>query len=97
MNRAFRKYHRVLALIVSLPLILTVITGLGYTILDEWFENERVAETLLQLHTMEILGLGRVYPIINALGLAAMIITGLSMTSLFRKRPQSSTGSDRHS
>lgn len=88
MIRAFRKYHRSLAIAVCIPLILTVITGVGYSILDEWFEQEEAAEFLLRLHTLDILGLEKIYPLLNGLGLAGLLVTGLSMTGLFRKRSQ---------
>lgn len=89
MNRLFRKYHRSLAIILSLPILLTIITGIGYTIFDEWFEQENIAEFMLQIHTMKILHLEKIYPLLNGLGLIGLLITGLSMTSLFRKQAPS--------
>lgn len=89
MIRLFRKYHRLIAIAVSLPLILTVITGVGYTIFDEWFEQERIAHFLMGIHTMDILGLEEIYPVLNGLGLMGLLITGLSMTGLFKKRHSS--------
>ena len=86
MMRAFRKYHRQIAIAVCLPLILTVITGVGYTIFDEWFEQEEIAGFLLRLHTLDILGLEKIYPLLNGLGLIGLLVTGLSMTGLFKKR-----------
>jgi hypothetical protein len=44
--RTFRKYHRSLAIILSLPLILTVLTGVGYTIFEEWFGQDKIGEFL---------------------------------------------------
>ena len=90
MNRAFRKYHRQIAIILCLPLFLTVLTGIGYTIVDEWFGQGELGGLLLQIHTMEILRLGKIYPLLNGLGLIGLLITGLSMTGLFRKRPSDS-------
>ena len=49
--RNFRKYHRSIAIIISLPLIITVLTGIGYSIMDEWFKQGENACFLLQLHT----------------------------------------------
>jgi hypothetical protein len=89
MNRAFRKYHRQIAIILCLPLFLTVLTGLGYTIADEWFGQGKLGELFLQIHTMEILHLGKIYPLLNGLGLIGLLITGLSMTGLFRNRSDS--------
>jgi hypothetical protein len=37
---------------------------------------------------MEIIHLEKIYPILNGLGLIGLLITGLSMTGLFRERPQ---------
>jgi hypothetical protein len=87
MNRAFRKYHRQLAIIVFLPLLLTVITGVGYSILHEFLGLNELAEIVLKVHNGEILGLEKIYPLLNGLGLVGMLITGISMTGLFRQRP----------
>ena len=86
MNRLFRKYHRTLAIILSLPILLTIITGVGYSIFDEWLELGQIGQLMLQIHTMEILHLEKIYPLLNGLGLIGLLITGLSMTSLFRKQ-----------
>ncbi|MBD2339593.1 peptidase [Calothrix sp. FACHB-156] len=88
MNRMFRKYHRQIAIALCIPLFLTVLTGMGYTIADEWFHQGELGEFLLRIHTFEILRLGKIYPILNGLGLVGLLITGLSMTGLFRKRPE---------
>lgn len=84
--RNFRKYHRSIAIIMSLPLIITVLTGIGYSIMDEWFKQEESASFLLQLHTMEILHLQAIYPLLNGLGLVGLLVTGLTMTGLWKKR-----------
>jgi len=86
MNRVFRKYHRQIAIVASLPLILTVISGVGYTIFDEWFDQKEIGEFLLQVHTLEIVHLDKFFPVLNGLALIALLVTGLSMTSLFNKR-----------
>ncbi len=58
MNRLFRKYHRWLALIILLPLTLTVITEMLTTVSQEWPINIGLASNfLLKLHTGEIFGL----------------------------------------
>lgn len=87
--RAFRKYHRVLAIALCLPLFLTVLSGMGYTVFDEWFQQEELAEFLLRVHTFDILGLETIYPVLNGLGLIGLLITGLSMTGLGKKRRES--------
>jgi hypothetical protein len=83
--RAFRKYHRILAIILCLPLVLTVLTGMAYTILVEWFELEDMAELLLGLHTLDIVHLDKFYPVLNGIGLIGLLVTGMTMTNLFKK------------
>lgn len=88
MKRAFRKYHRWLGLIVALPLLLTVITGMLTTIEREWKLDLGVSSRiLLQIHTGEIFHLEAIYPILDGLGLIGLLVTGLSMSGVFgRKR-----------
>ncbi|MBE9210801.1 peptidase [Nostoc sp. LEGE 06077] len=86
MNRMFRRYHRQIAIILCLPLFLTVLTGMGYTIAHEWLRQDELGEFLLGLHTLEIIHLEKIYPILNGLGLVGLLITGVSMTGLFRQR-----------
>ena len=87
MKRTFRKYHRILAPIICLPLALTVLTGMLTTVVGEWQVGSGVISRsfLLSLHTGEIFGLAAIYPILNGLGLLAMLITGITMSGLFRK------------
>lgn len=92
--RAFRKYHRVLAIILCLPLLLTVVTGMGYTILVKWFELEDMAELLLGLHTLKIIHLDKFYPVLNGLGLIGLLVTGMTMTNMFKKPPTVNPKSD---
>ncbi|MBW4622123.1 MAG: peptidase [Cyanosarcina radialis HA8281-LM2] len=89
MIRNFRKYHRLLALIVFLPLFLTGLTGMGYVILDEWLNIDNVGNLLMSVHTGRFLKLDKIYPVLNGLGLLVMLGTGISMTGLFRPRRQS--------
>ncbi len=90
MQRSFRKYHRFLALIVVLPLMLTVVTGMLTTMAESWSLNLGIPRSLLmKIHTGEIFHLGSIYPVLNGLGLLAMIVTGLSMSSLVKKRTTS--------
>ncbi len=87
--RAFRKYHRILAIILCLPLLLTVITGMAYTIVVDWFGQGDAGFLLLKWHTLEIIHLEKFYPVLNGLGLVGLLITGITMTGLFKKRPAS--------
>jgi hypothetical protein len=87
MKRAFRKYHRSLAIILCLPLAFTVLTGMLATFQREWGINLGISgRVLMGIHTGEILHLAAIYPILNGLGLIGLLVTGLSMTNLFNKR-----------
>jgi len=88
MNRTFRKYHRAIALIISIPLLLTVLTGMAVTVVREWsFINTGIpSRVILSIHTGEIFHLAAIYPILNGMGLLGLLVTGLSMSSLFKKR-----------
>ncbi|MBE9179141.1 peptidase [Oculatella sp. LEGE 06141] len=88
---AFRRYHRQFAIIMCLPLALTIISGITYPIFAEWFSLSQVAGIMLNIHSGRIFGLEAIYPILNGLGLAGLMITGLSMSSLFRKKRSLST------
>lgn len=85
-NQTFRRYHRQLAVIVCLPIALTVITGIAYPIFDQWLALHQVSKLMLQIHSGRIFGLEAIYPILNGLGLFGLLVTGLSMTPLFRKK-----------
>jgi hypothetical protein len=87
MNRTFRRYHHQIAIALSLPLFLSAITGIGYTIADEWLHQIELATFILNIHTLQIFRLQAIYPLLTGLGLLGLLITGLSMTGLFRKRP----------
>ncbi|PMB48969.1 peptidase [Fischerella thermalis CCMEE 5205] len=85
--RSFRKYHRTLAIILALPLFVTLLTGIAATLVGEWSANIGVPRSfLLSIHRGEIFGLQGIYPILNGLGLLGLLVTGLSMTSLFGRK-----------
>jgi hypothetical protein len=96
MKRAFRKYHRWIAPILSLPILLTVMTGMLATVIGEWDLNLGIKRSfLMEIHTGEFLHLEAIYPILNGLGLLALLVTGLSMTGLFNPKPRkTSSGQD---
>jgi hypothetical protein len=96
MKRVFRKYHRVLATILCLPLALTVLTGIATTMVGEWSLNFGLSRgLLLGLHTGEIFHLQGIYPILNGLGLVGLLVTGISMTSLFKPKKVKPAAPDR--
>ncbi|NET34152.1 MAG: peptidase [Cyanothece sp. SIO1E1] len=86
MNLALRRYHRQLAIMMCLPITLTVITGIAYPIFDQWFSIHQVSKLMLKLHSGSILGLEAIYPVLNGLGLVGLLVTGLNMTGLFRNQ-----------
>lgn len=87
MKKAFRKYHRILAIIIALPLMLTTLTGMAATIIREWPINTEIsARLLMKIHTGEIFNLQAIYPILNGVGIIGLLVTGLSMSSLFSRR-----------
>jgi hypothetical protein len=83
----FRKYHRTLSIILCLPLLLTVLTGMGYTMISEWSLNLGLTRSLMmKLHTGEIFHLQGIYPILNGIGLLGLLVTGISLSGLFRPK-----------
>jgi hypothetical protein len=88
MKRVFRKYHRAIAPVLVLPLLLTVVSGMGATMIREWGLNLGLtANFLMKIHTGEIFHLEGIYPILNGLGLLALLVTGITMTSMMKKSP----------
>ncbi|AFY90987.1 hypothetical protein [Chroococcidiopsis thermalis] len=89
MKRAFRRYHRILAIAISIPLTVTVLTGMIITIVREWpIATGLSSSFLLSIHTGEIFRLQAIYPILNGLGLIGLLVTGLSMSGLFNSKRQ---------
>lgn len=80
----FRKYHRQLSLIVSLPLILITLTGTISPIL-EVLHLESAAELVRKVHSGRIFfgSAYLIYAVLSGLGLLGLLITGLSMLRLF--------------
>ena len=87
MKKAFRKYHRIIGIIVCVPLLLTVLTGMLATVVKEWPINIGLSSQLmLEIHTGEIFHLQAIYPILNGFGLIGLLVTGMSMSGLFNQR-----------
>lgn len=89
MNRAFRKDHRQIAIVLCIPLFLTVLSGMAYTIVADWFHNYPLGGLFMRVHTFNFFNLGKIYPLLNGLGLIGLLVTGLNMTTLFSKRTRS--------
>ncbi|MEG3842866.1 peptidase [Microcoleus sp. herbarium14] len=89
MKKAFRKYHRILATIIALPITLTVLTGMAATMGREWSVSTGISSRLLlKIHTGEIFHLQAIYPILNGMGMIGLLVTGLSMSGLFGRKKQ---------
>lgn len=86
-KRSFRKYHRWLALIVSIPLVFIVLTGILMTIEEEWINLGFPRGLLWRIHTGKIFHLEAIYPIFSGLGLVGLLVTGISMLNLFKRKP----------
>lgn len=86
-QRNFRKWHRVLAPIVFLPLFLTAFTGVFYRVGRTWFGlSSDWGELLMVIHQGTWLGkdLRVFYVLLNGLGVFAMLLTGIIMTRIFQ-------------
>lgn len=84
-----RKFHRFVAAIALLPLTLTVISGMLATLASEWRVPFLKRGLLMDIHTGELFHLESVYPLLNGLGLLALLITGVSMLGWFKPRRHS--------
>lgn len=75
-----RHLHRTLAPIMLLPLLLTVITGTIYQIVDLAGKGDAF-DWLLDWHKGHFgtLNLEVIYPFLNALGLLTLMFTGISL------------------
>lgn len=85
MNRIFRKYHRWLAIVFALPLLTTILSGVLFPVARSLHQRS-LAGFLIHIHTMEILGLESVFPVVVGIGLMGLLVTGIYLTSLFRDR-----------
>ncbi|NEP09690.1 MAG: PepSY domain-containing protein [Symploca sp. SIO2C1] len=87
----WRKVHRLVAPIIFLPLAVSAVTGLLYRLGRSWFglSYDQVG-ILLSIHQGSYLGnfLKPIYVLLVGLGLIGMLVTGINMTGIFRKRRQ---------
>jgi uncharacterized iron-regulated membrane protein len=75
-----RRYHRFLAPIMLLPLLLTLVTGSIYQLVDLAGQGDSF-DWLLDLHKghFGVLNLEIIYPFLNALGLLGLALTGTTL------------------
>jgi PepSY-associated TM region len=88
-KKDWRWVHRVLSPIAFLPLFVSAITGIGYRLGRAWFGLSREqASILLQIHQGSYLGntFKPFYVLLVGASLLALLITGIQMTGIFRKR-----------
>lgn len=88
-KKDWRWWHRWLAPIAFLPLLVSAITGIGYRLGRAWFGLPREqAAILLQIHQGSYLGptFKPFYVLLVGASLLALLITGIQMTGIFRQR-----------
>ena len=89
MKQTLRKFHKIVAPIVFLPLFVTVITGVAYRLGRNWFGlSKDQAHILMAIHEAEYLGddIKPFYVLLNGIGLMWMLVTGIIMSGLFNKK-----------
>lgn len=89
MLRSPRSIHRALVPIAAVPLLLTVVSGVLFSLLAQ---RGVELEWLLQIHTGHYgaLNLSSIYPTLLGLCLLVLILTGLSLWLQSRRRPRPS-------
>lgn len=84
-----RLLHGVMAPIFFLPLLVSASTGVIYRLGSAWFGlSDQQASFFLDIHEGKFLGssLRVLYVLFVGLGLLALLVTGIQMTSIFRDR-----------
>ena len=78
-----RKLHNALALVCILPLTLSVLTGLLYRISRNVFLVEKSSVVwLMRVHTLRIVGLHSVWPLLLAVLTVLLILSALPLTAI---------------
>jgi hypothetical protein len=86
-----RKLHQWLTPILFLPLAISAVTGILYRLGKSWFGlPDQQAAIFLRIHQGTYLGsfFRIIYVLLIGAGLIALLITGISMTGIFRRRRQ---------
>ena len=84
-----RTLHGVLAPLIGLPLLVSALTGLIYRVQTTWLGvSAEDARIWMKIHQASILGSywRPIYVIFLGTGLISLLITGILMTGIFRKR-----------
>ena len=78
-----RSIHSALALPLVAPLLLTISTGFGYRFARNVLQYERSSvQWLMSLHSMSIVWLGGVYPLLVAAAVLTAAVTGVPLSSI---------------
>lgn len=88
-----RQIHRFLAPVMILPILLTLITGSIYQVVDLDGKGDDY-DWLLDWHKGHFgaLNLETIYPFLNALGLLVLAISGVSLWLQSRRRSRNRSG-----
>lgn len=92
-----RSLHQLLAPIAFLPFVITATTGVAYRLGKNWFGlPDELAAFLLKIHQGSYLGstLRPFYVLLVGASLVTMLVTGIQMMAIFRKRRSASAESE---
>lgn len=87
----WRKLHRKIAPILLLPLLLSALSGVAFRVGRSWFGlSDDFGDLMMVIHEGKYLGkpLVPVYVLLTGLGLAAMLVSGITMIKQHRKNSQ---------
>jgi hypothetical protein len=84
--------HKRLGLFLFAPLLWTAITGMGFTLFKEILGNKELGKTLLHLHTLEVIGLEKVYPFVLGLSVIGIFVTAILFSR--KQRPKKDISPD---
>jgi uncharacterized iron-regulated membrane protein len=84
-----RGFHRTIAPIAFLPLVVSALTGVAYRLGKAWFKlPSDQAAVLLKIHEGAYLGaaLRPFYVLLIGVSLVGLLLTGIQMSGIFRKK-----------
>jgi hypothetical protein len=84
----FRRYHRLIAFIAALPILLIAVTG-TLTALSSSLKLDKLQEFFLSWHTLEAVGLEEIFPLFVGLSVISLTITGISMLPIWHRKRSS--------
>ncbi len=96
-KRDNRWVHRVLSTLAAIPLLATLLTGMGYRLGRAWFNlSDKQADILMTIHQGSWLGsaLNPFYVLLVGLSLIILLVTGWQMTGIFFRRRKAPKGPD---